>query len=174
MFRVFLVGLPGSGKSTVGKKISKALKLKFIDLDQFIEQKENCSIPDLFNIQGEAYFREAEKNALNELIESESNFILSTGGGTPCFFTNMNSMLENGTVIFLKPPLGMISSRLAKAKKKRPLFKGLGSEEIEKKIQELFEKRKLQYEKAQIQFNQEDESFSELISKLKNQYNKLL
>ena len=163
---VFLIGLPGSGKSTVGKRIAKAFKYSFIDLDEYIEKKENCSISDLFALQGEPYFRNAERISLEELVIEKNNILISTGGGTPCFFNNLEIMLNHGVVVYLNPPLKMIVNRLIKGKKKRPAFKGLSLIQTEEKLNELLLQRLKFYSKANISFNQEEESFANLLSQL--------
>ena len=163
---IFLIGLPGAGKSTVGKKISKHLKYSFIDLDQFIEKKENCSISNLFLIQGEEYFREVEKNCLLEILSLKENILVSTGGGTPCFFNNLDLMLQKGIVIYLNPPIGMIAQRVAEGKKKRPFFKGLSSKETESKVRELLAARESYYKKAHVAFNQEFQALGEFIKEI--------
>ena len=111
---IFLIGLPGSGKSIFGKSLAAALDLNHVDLDQVIESKTNKSIDALFEIHGEAYFREIEKNALQELLEKSSTDILSCGGGTPCFYDNMSRMNAAGLTVFLDIPVATIVKRVAK------------------------------------------------------------
>ena len=119
---IFLIGLPGSGKSIFGKSLAAALDLNHVDLDQVIESKTNKSIDALFEIHGEAYFREIEKNALQELLEKSSTDILSCGGGTPCFYDNMSRMNVAGLTIFLDIPVSTIVKRIAE-NHDRPLLK---------------------------------------------------
>src|SRR5690554_5346297 len=101
MERYFLVGYMGSGKTTLGKKLATSLSLSFVDLDLYIESKYFKTIAQLFEEKGEDEFRVIEKNSLREVCEFE-NVVISTGGGTPCFFDNMQLMNEKGNTIYLK------------------------------------------------------------------------
>src|SRR5688572_1061429 len=98
--KLFLVGLPGSGKSTIGKQLSNLLNLPLVDTDDLIIQKEKSTIEEIFKYHGENYFRELEKKTLHELIASDK-LIISTGGGLPCFFDNMEVINKNGISIYL-------------------------------------------------------------------------
>ena len=111
----------GSGKSTVGRKLSSATGLNFIDLDNYIRKKEDKTINEIFDKKGEDYFRQTEHRLLNEIIEKD-NFILSCGGGTPCFFDNMSLMNKNGITIYLKMTVDAIYSRLLNSPDNRPLL----------------------------------------------------
>ena len=91
----------GSGKSVVGRKLSSATGLNFVDLDNYILKKEDRTINEIFDEEGEDYFRQTEHRLLKEIIEKD-DFILSCGGGTPCFFDNMTMMNRNGITIYLK------------------------------------------------------------------------
>ena len=125
--------MPGSGKSTMAKYISSVTKLKFLDLDDEIEKKENRSINEIFNHKNESYFRNKESEILKTIIEKENHFVLSTGGGTPCFKNNLEVMNENGISIFLNTSISVLIERI-KRKDKRPLFKKGNTKEIVKKM----------------------------------------
>ena len=112
----------GSGKSTVGRKLSSAAGLTFIDLDKYIQTREGRTVNDIFNNEGEDYFRQIEHRLLKEIIEKD-NFILSCGGGTPCFLDNMTMMKKNGITIYLQMPVGALRSRLLNSPDNRPLLK---------------------------------------------------
>ena len=101
MKKFFIVGMPASGKSRLGKYISSMTDLCFIDLDLEIEKKLDSNVKDIFEIKGEKFFRKFETKTLKEIIESESNFILATGGGTPCFNENMSIINNSGVSIFI-------------------------------------------------------------------------
>ena len=101
MERVFIVGYMGSGKTTVGRQLARSLSLQFIDLDAFIEGKYRKTISQLFEERGEDDFRKLERQALLEVAEFE-NVVISTGGGTPCFFDNMALMNRSGTTVYLQ------------------------------------------------------------------------
>ena len=145
---VYLIGLPGSGKTTLGKQLASILEIPFFDLDAEIERQTGKSIPTLFEEEGEDYFREKERSCLQAFLNRQ-DFILATGGGTPCFFDNLDQMLEFGIVVFLNPSMDEILSRLdAEEMKTRPLFSD--SESIAGKLQRLLDARIDFYQRAQI------------------------
>ena len=111
----------GSGKSTVGRKLSSATGLNFIDLDKYIQTREGRTVNEIFDKKGEDYFRQTEHRLLKEIIEKD-NFILSCGGGTPCFFDNISMMNKNGITIYLKMTVDAIYSRLLNSPDNRPLL----------------------------------------------------
>jgi len=115
----------GSGKTTIGKLLAQAKKRTFIDLDEYIEQKEKSSISDLFIEQEEAAFRKLESSHLKTLA-SEQSLVVATGGGTPCSKTNA-SILKTGYVIYLKCPLKTLTDRLYSEKANRPLISEIGT-----------------------------------------------
>ncbi len=126
---VILIGYMGSGKTTLGKKLSSRLGLKFIDTDSMIEKQQNCSIQEIFNTKGESYFRELEKKLIFEL-KKEQNLLISTGGGLPCFNDLMAELNELGITIYLKRPAKELANRVIRSKKKRPLLIGKTEEEL--------------------------------------------
>ncbi len=146
--RIFLIGFMGSGKTSIGEKIAKKLNLQFIDIDDVIEKEQGLQISDIFAKKGEDYFRSLEKNALNRIIEKE-NVVIATGGGTPCFFDNMELMNKNGITVYLKLPAVDLFNRLENSQTDRPLLKGLNKEKLLAKIVELLNKREKFYMQAQ-------------------------
>jgi shikimate kinase len=147
---IFLVGMPASGKSTLGKKIAKALNLSFVDLDKHIEQSEKMSISSLFNKKGENHFREMERYYLRSVIQKEKGLIMSTGGGTACFFDNMEYMNMQGITLYLKAELSILIERNTKNKRFRPLFNNSNNEDIARKISQMLHERGPYYEKSKI------------------------
>lgn len=123
MKKIILVGYMGSGKTTIGKKLADNLQIPFIDLDQYIEVKEELSITDLFDKKGEVYFRKKEHMYLKELMERTENFVLSLGGGTPCYANN-HLYLQSTDVesIYLKASITTLEKRLT-ISTNRPLLK---------------------------------------------------
>ena len=111
MIRIFLTGYMGAGKTTLGKAFARELNIPFIDLDWYIEERLHKSIRELFIERGEASFRELERNMLHEVSEFE-DVIISTGGGTPCFFDNMDYMNGHGQTVFLDVHLDILFNRL--------------------------------------------------------------
>ncbi|MCJ7616788.1 MAG: shikimate kinase, partial [Desulfobacterales bacterium] len=120
---VYIIGFMGSGKSTAGKKLASHLGWSFIDLDRRIEEHTGKSIPELFSKYGEDYFRDVEANVLKRL-KSQTNTIISAGGGTPCHGDNMDFMLETGLTVYLKLTSVQLKYRLSESKGERPLIKG--------------------------------------------------
>ena len=100
MIRIFLIGYMGAGKTTLGKAFAREMGLTFVDLDWYIEERFHKTIRQLFTEMGEDGFRELEKRMLHEVADFE-NVVISTGGGTPCFFDNMEFMNSKGSVVFL-------------------------------------------------------------------------
>lgn len=123
MKKIILVGYMGSGKTTIGKELADNLQIPFIDLDQYIEVKEELSITDLFDKKGEVYFRKKEHMYLKELMERTENFVLSLGGGTPCYANN-HLYLQSKDVesIYLKASITTLENRLT-ISTNRPLLK---------------------------------------------------
>jgi shikimate kinase len=151
--RIVLLGYMASGKSSIGKRIAKSLNISFIDLDDYIIAKENQSIADIFSNKGEIYFRKIEHLYLKEILENEKNFILSLGGGTPCYANNME-LIKNSkaTSIYLQGNVPTLVKRLIKKKAKRPLIASLSDEQIPEFVaKHLFERRAF-YELAEMTF----------------------
>ena len=123
MIRIFLTGYMGAGKTTLGKAFARELNVPFIDLDWYIEERFHKSIRELFVERGEASFRELERNMLHEVSEFE-DVIISTGGGTPCFFDNMDYMNGHGQTVFLDVHLDILFNRLRVATHQRPILQG--------------------------------------------------
>jgi len=140
--KIVLVGYMGSGKTTIGKLIAKDLKLNFVDLDEYIETSEKMTISELFQSKGEIYFRKKEYLYLKEILSSQNNFILSTGGGTPCYGDNMNTIVtQTENNFYLKVSLPNLVERLSKEKSKRPLIKNTPDEDLQEFIgKHLFER----------------------------------
>lgn len=119
---IFLIGLPASGKTTFGRQLANDLSIPFTDLDAEIEKTENRSIPEIFKQSGESYFRKVEQKVLTSFLNFQEDMVIATGGGTPCFFDNMEQMNANGTTIYLDVPLSEIEDRLA-TDQSRPVMK---------------------------------------------------
>src|SRR5690554_5919230 len=111
MKRVFLIGYMGSGKTTVGKKLAQSLSLSFIDLDDFIQNKYRKTIADIFADLGEEGFRKIESKALREVSEIE-DVVISTGGGAPCFYDNIEVMNNAGVTVYIEVDPQELASRL--------------------------------------------------------------
>jgi len=129
---IVLVGYMGSGKSTIGAALAKALSFQFMDLDHYIEQAEGSSITDLFQQKGELYFRRKEESYLAQLLSTSEKLVLATGGGTPCYGTIAADLKNNPDVVtvYLKHSLDTLTTRLYADKNTRPLIAHLDSEEL--------------------------------------------
>ncbi len=139
----------GSGKSFIGEKLAEKLAFQFIDLDDFIEKKEQRSINNIFEEDGEKYFRKTEQACLKTL-EKKTNLVVATGGGTPCFFDNMNWMNQQGITIYLQSSVALLAERLKNEKEQRPLLKGLNDKALKAFIKNKITERKAFYEKAKF------------------------
>ena len=137
MKKIFIVGMPGSGKSTMAKYLSSETSFKYLDLDEEIELKSKKSVSKIFEIDGEESFRVLEKETLDEIIQKEEKFILATGGGTPSYDDNMKKMNKNGITIFLNTSPEILIERISR-KNKRPLF---NSTNVREKVSKIFDER---------------------------------
>ncbi|HMW12514.1 MAG TPA: shikimate kinase [Chitinophagales bacterium] len=152
---IFLVGFMGCGKSYVGRHLAPLLQYDYIDLDKFIEDNEGMSIKEIFEQKGEAYFRNLERNFINN-IDAQQNIVISTGGGAPCFFDNMEIMNTKGITIYLNRSKKTTLERLHKGKHKRPLIADLSDEELSDFYDERLAGRKPFYDKAQLHVGDAD------------------
>lgn len=120
----------GSGKSTIGRHLAGILGYDFVDLDQYIEQEEHCSVTEIFKIKGELYFRKQESYYLSQLLEKNTNIVLSLGGGTPCYANNMEQLKANHIVsCYLKLSPTSLAERLFEEKDQRPLISHINNKE---------------------------------------------
>ncbi|HVW61553.1 MAG TPA: shikimate kinase [Puia sp.] len=161
--KIFLIGFMGSGKTHWGKLLSAKLQLPFRDLDSLIVDKEQKSIADVFSEKGEEYFRYQEMETLEELAGREESFVLSCGGGTPCFFNNIEFMKKSGKVVWLNTSVDVLKGRLLKERMSRPLIKEISDEELKRYIIRKLSERKMYYEQADITVNEESITLEELI-----------
>ncbi len=164
---IYLIGYMASGKTTFGKKLANALQYDFIDLDALIEKEEGISITEIFQTKGEEYFREIENNVLKQTV-SIKNAVISCGGGTPCFYNNMDFINNNGLSIWLNPPLGFIIDRIKKEPNQRPLVKGLTGDALKVKVEHHYYERIPFYNKAKMEYNSKLTKESDFINLVKS------
>lgn len=145
--RVFLIGFMGSGKSKKGRKLAAQLGFDFVDMDEWVEKQAGKSIPEIFQEMGEDYFRTLEFEALLK-ISQKSNVVVSTGGGSPCYFNAIDKMNETGISIYLKGSPAFLRERLLESKKKRPLIENLNAEALLNYIEAKLTERSQVYQKA--------------------------
>ena len=148
---LFIIGYMASGKTTFGRALAKSTNREFIDLDFYIEQRFRLSIADIFTQRGESGFRDIEQRMLREVGEFE-DVVIACGGGTPCFFDNIDYMLRRGNVVLLDTSVDRITQRLIINSNRRPLMRGKTSDEIRKAVEEGLAARDSIYSKAQILF----------------------
>lgn len=151
MIRIFLTGYMGVGKTTLGKALARHLRVAFIDLDWYIEERFHKTVGELFAERGEAGFRELERNMLHEAGEFE-DVVISTGGGAPCFFDNMDYMNRTGQTVFLDVRPGVLFRRLRVAKQQRPILQGKKDDELLAFIEEALARRAPFYTQARYRF----------------------
>lgn len=148
---IFLIGYMGSGKTTLGRALSVATGMRFIDLDEYIEIRYRMSISDIFSLHGEAGFRQREQAMLAEVADFE-DVIIACGGGTPCFYDNMELMNRRGTTVLLEASHSRLSERLSAARSKRPLIAAMTDEELDAYISSALAARMPHYGKALHRF----------------------
>lgn len=153
--RIYLIGYMGSGKSTLGRRLSKHLDLQFVDMDHYIEERNCKTVPQIFAEEGEAEFRKKERKALEELAEF-THIVIATGGGAPCFFDNIDLMNKSGKTVYLNINPKILADRLLTSKTERPLIKGKSRDELVTFIDETLRKRNEFYLQAQYQITEPD------------------
>lgn len=147
--RIFLVGFMGAGKSVIGHRLAKSFNLSFYDLDEEIESHYKMSVSAIFQKYDEACFRKLETSVL-ESFSNKDNFVLSCGGGTPCFSENMAFMNSIGTTIYIKLPADELLERISNSYHKRPLTEGKSDEELASYVDAMLKKREPFYSMAKI------------------------
>ena len=148
--KIFLIGFMSSGKTTVGMELSKVLGYYFLDLDEYIETKHKRTIKQIFETRGEEHFRIIENEALKEVCSFNGDFVISSGGGTSCFYNNIDYMNRHGLTVYLRLEVFTLVARLVESKIDRPLLWGKTREELNDYIIRVLDERRKYYEKAQI------------------------
>lgn len=169
MSRIFLVGMPGVGKTYWGRVLAERFGFTFADLDECIEQTERRTIHKIFETEGEPYFRKRETECLEQLC-LRVNTIVACGGGTPAFNGNMRLMKEQGCVVYLTADINTILTRVEQDRGARPL---LGTEDINQKLENLYKERKPYYEQADYTLQIDEEiiaNFEQIIALCTNRH----
>jgi shikimate kinase len=162
--KIFLIGLSGAGKTTLGKLLADELNVPFVDMDWEIEKKEKKSVKEIFSHEGEDHFRRLESEVLREWAGGKQNFVMGTGGGAPCFYNGMEVINQSGLSIFLDVPVQELMLRLASATD-RPLLNAGDDRDKEIKLNALRASRLPIYTKAHIII--ENPSLEKLLSALR-------
>ncbi|WP_053978386.1 shikimate kinase [Mangrovimonas xylaniphaga] len=167
--KIFLIGYMGSGKTSIGAKLAEILNCKFLDLDAFIEEREEMSVKMLFKLKGEIYFRKAETKYLQEIIDQNEPIIVSLGGGTPCYGNNMERVLSATDIksVYLKATIPTLAERLFTEKEQRPLIAHLNSKEllIEFIGKHLFERSPF-YSQSEVTILTDGKSIDEIVEEV--------
>ena len=166
--KIILLGYMASGKSTIGKLIAKEYNLQFVDLDDYIEQKEQKNIPEIFKDNGEIYFRKKETEYLVELLNKKEDFVLSLGGGTPCYGNNMEHIKSVKKVcsIYLKANSTTIVERLKEEKENRPLVAELNNEDLLEFVAKHLFERNYYYNMAHFKVQIDNKSIGEICNEI--------
>jgi len=164
--KIFLIGFMGSGKTHWGRLLSEKLNLPFFDLDEQVVSHEGKPISEIFAESGEEYFRELEKNTLHLLAESHDSFIMACGGGTPCYFNNIEYMKNSGTAVWIDTMPEVLHQRLMKEKEKRPLIKDLSDDQLRGFILKKYSDRRIYYEQADIIVAEDPVELDKLIQRI--------
>lgn len=163
---IYLIGFMGSGKTTIGKKLASKLRCRFIDLDEKIEAQTGLNVPDIFSEKGESYFRKVESEVLKSLA-GESGIVVSTGGGTPCFGSNLKLMLETGLTIYLRLTPEQLESRLMSSRSQRPLLKNVDKDKLLGYISGKLAEREKWYNQASMIIDAYDIDYTFLLSRVR-------
>ena len=139
----------GSGKSTFGRELAKRMNFSFFDTDVLIESRCGKKAAEIFETEGEEYFRQCEQAVLNDVLQN-NNCVIATGGGLPMYHDNMDILLKNSLTVFLKPGMDELYEWLKAEKISRPLLKNIPDEKLKGRITELYNKRMPFYRRAQL------------------------
>lgn len=166
--RVVLVGYMASGKTTVGRALAKALGVMFVDLDAYIVQQQGKSIAKIFEEEGEAFFRQLEGRLLQEVLHQHEALVLATGGGTPCYGTAMDTILENAEhTVYLTFSVPALVERIEGEKAQRPLVKDLAREDLAAFVAQHLSKRDAFYARAPHRVVGDQKTVEALVSEIK-------
>ncbi len=167
MKKIVLLGYMGVGKSFFGNELANITQRKFIDLDEHIQKNENASIELLFQTKGELYFRKKEHYYLKEILSSDEEIILSLGGGTPCYYNNMDLLQkEDVMTIYIKASVETLFYRLKAQKAQRPLIAGIEDVDLKEFIAKHLFDRSYFYNHADIKINVDEKEVNEVVNEL--------
>ncbi len=169
MKKIILLGYMGSGKSTVGKLLSKSIGYNSLDLDKVIETDQGLAIREIFEKHGELYFRKLEHQVLKEILKTDDDAIISLGGGTPCYSNNMELFKDKNIItIYLSCSVDELFARLNFNKSKRPLIANMSDNELKEYIGKHLFERSVFYNQAQITINSNGKSREDIVGEIRN------
>ena len=164
--RIYFIGFMGSGKTYWGRQLSEKLNVPFFDLDEKIVEDAGQPISEMFKMHGEEYFRVREKDVLHLLSEKHKTFVMACGGGTPCFYNNIDYLKKSGIVIWLSTSTETLFNRLIKEKDHRPLISNYSDNELKSYIIKKYSSRKIYYRQANFVINEEQQSLDAIMNVL--------
>jgi len=167
--KIILLGYMGSGKTTIGIQLARKLFLNFTDLDDFIEEKEQKSIKEIFKQKGEIYFRKIEHKYLKQFINENESYVLSLGGGTPCYAGNLDLILKDKKSLsfYLRGSIPTLFKRLSENKFKRPLISDLSDDQLTEYIAKHLFERSLFYDKATHKISIDNKEIQEIVTEIR-------
>jgi len=165
--KIILVGYMASGKSTIGKLISEALNVSFYDLDDLIEMHLNLKVNEIFEQKGELFFRKKEREVLTDFLNTTDNYVLSLGGGTPCYYDNFE-LYESESIhsVYLKASVTTLLERLKSQKATRPLVARLNDEELQDFVAKHLFERNYFYHQVETVISIDDKKESKIVSEI--------
>ena len=166
---IVLMGYMGSGKSMIGRRLASKINFKYLDLDDYIEEKENKSVKEIFQDHGEIYFRKCESKYLREILDHNDDIILSLGGGTPCFSGNIEFITENQNTkgVYLQTSLDELTRRLFVERNKRPLIAHIDTqEELKDFIRKHLCERSFYYNQAKHKVNTDQKDADQIVDEI--------
>ena len=164
--KIFLNGFMGAGKTHWGKVLGERMGFRFFDLDEQVVNADGRSVVKIFAEDGEEFFRMKEKETLHIITESHDSFIMACGGGSPCYFNNIEYMNLSGLTVWLNTPLPILYDRLLKEKDKRPLLRELTDEQLKAFIHKKFSDRKIFYQQSKVMIDDETISAEKFIERI--------
>jgi shikimate kinase len=167
--KIILLGYMGSGKTTIGIQLARKLFLNFTDLDDFIEEKEQQSIKEIFKQKGEIYFRKIEHKYLKQFINENESYVLSLGGGTPCYAGNLDLILKDKKSLsfYLRGSIPTLFKRLSENKFKRPLISDLSDDQLTEYLAKHLFERSLFYDKATHKISIDNKEIQEIVTEIR-------
>jgi shikimate kinase len=147
--KIYLIGFMGCGKTTIGKRLASRLGFSFVDTDELFATEHGCSVKDYFDLHSEEEFRKEEQKILYQ-TQSMDDTVIAAGGGMPCYQDNMQWILANGIVVYIKMSAAALHSRLCNSKNQRPLLSSPSDQDLKITIEKLLSQRENIYNTAHI------------------------
>ena len=167
MKKIILLGYMGCGKSTIAKLLAEKVSLPCLDLDEIIETRENSTVKNIFSEKGEIYFRKLEHDIFSDLMKNQESFVLSLGGGTPCYANNHELLKgENKDAIYLSASIATLYNRLQNENENRPLIANKSEEEIKEFIAKNLFDRSFYYNQAKYKVTVDNKSVGEIVAEI--------